>query len=228
MFLYYSAVFRFRELGGIPTTAGIGPVSPRLMSLYHRLPGPKNREERTVKRALCWGFTGFLAAAAGSMKYYALELRGGSRVFSLDPPVRKGRVLLFHGYPDGTYMSLAASEVEKVSSLEAEPPKSEKLAPGETIYVGDAVEGPGYELPPAPRQADVYVDSGYGYTDYYWGGGYVPPPRPPVPPPFVPSRIGPNGYPILAPPGTPGSVPPRIGANGYPILAPPPVAPRRP
>ena len=72
-----------------------------------------------------------------------------------------------------------------------------------------------------------YFDSSYGYGDYdYWGGGYVPPPRPgPVPP----SRIGPNGYPILAPPGTAGSVPPPIGPNGYPIISPPPpvVAPRR-
>jgi len=183
-----------------------------------------------VKRALCWGFTGFLAAAAslvGSMKYYALELRGGSRVFSLDPPIRKGRVLLFHRYPDGVFVSLVASEVEKVAPLEKEPETSEKLAPGETLYVGNAVEGPGFELP-APRQADGYAESGYGYTDYYWGGGYVPPPRPPRPPPFVPSRIGPNGYPILAPPGAPGSVPPPIGANGYPILAAQPQpAPRR-
>jgi hypothetical protein len=177
-----------------------------------------------VKRALCWGFTGFLAAAAslaGSMKYYALELRGGSRVFSLDPPVRKGRVLLFHRYPDGTYMSLAAYEVEKVETIEKEPETSEKLAPGQTLYIGNAVEGPLYEAPPAPRQTDVYVDSSYGYTNYYWGGSYSPPPRPPVPPPFVPSRIGPNGYPIIAPPGTPGSVPPPIGANGYPILTAP-------
>jgi hypothetical protein len=155
------------------------------------------------------------------MKYYALELRGGSRVFSLDPPVRKGRVLLFHRYPDGTYMSLAAYEVEKVETIEKEPETSEKLAPGQTLYIGNAVEGPLYEAPPAPRQTDVYVDSSYGYTNYYWGGSYFPPPRPPVPPPFVPSRIGPNGYPIIAPPGTPGSVPPPIGANGYPILTAP-------
>ena len=74
---------------------------------------------------------------------------------------------------------------------------------------------------PPPSYSDAYVDSGYyGYTDYY-GGGYFPPL--PGPSPRVPSRIGPNGYPIIAPPGSPGSVPPPIGANGYPILAPPPV-----
>lgn len=185
-----------------------------------------------MKRLVFWGLTGLLAATTsltGSMTYYVLELRGGSKVYSLDRPVPKGKVLVFHRYPDGVYLSLSAAEVERVSTLEAEPPSAEKLAPGSTLYVGPPVEGPGYEAPPGPPQyADTYVDSGYGYTDYYWGGGYVPP-RPPVPPPFVPPRIGPNGFPIIAPPGTPGSVPPRIGPNGYPILAPPPAvpAPRR-
>jgi hypothetical protein len=178
---------------------------------------------------------GVMAASvspAASGKYYAIELKGGSRVFSTDLPVRKGRVVLFHSYPDGTFMSLAASEVEKVAPLEAEPPRSsDKLAPGETLYVGNAVEGPGYEMPPPapPSYGASYVDPGYGYTGYGWGGGYYPPPNPPVPPPRVPSRIGPNGFPILAPPGTAGSVPPPIGANGYPILAPQsPPPPRRP
>jgi hypothetical protein len=181
-----------------------------------------------MKRLVFWGLSGLLAATAslaGSMTYYVLDLRGGSKVYSLDPPVRKGRVLLFHRYPDGVYVSLSAAEVEKVSTLEADPPPAEKLAPGATLYVGPALSGPNYEAPPAlPASSyDNYVDSGYyGYGDYDYGGGYFPPPRP-VPPPRVPSRIGPNGFPIIAPPGSPGSVPPPIGPNGYPILAPPPV-----
>ncbi len=186
-----------------------------------------------MKRLVLWGLFGLVAAAtslAGSMTYYVLDLQGGSKVYSVDPPVRKGRVLLFHRYPDGVYVSLSASEVEKVSTLEAEPPPAEKLAPGGTLYVGPALAGPNYEMPPAPpaSSSDTHFDSGdYGYGDYYDGGGYFPPLRP-LPPPRVPSRIGPNGYPILAPPGSPGSFPPRIGANGYPILSPPPVpAPRR-
>jgi hypothetical protein len=189
-----------------------------------------------VKSAFGWLLAGFLAttsATAATKTYYALEVRGGSRVFSLDLPVRKGRVMLFHRYPDGVYSSLPVAEVEKVSTLDVEPAPAEQLAPGETLYVGNAVEGPSYEMPPASQAPAAYAypdtyDYGYGYSGYYWGGGggYVPP-RPPGPVP--PSRIGPNGYPIIAPPGSPGSVPPRIGANGYPILAPaPPVpAPRR-
>ena len=186
-------------------------------------------------KRLLFAVPGLLILAAASLSatsnYYALELKGGSRVFSLDKPVQKGKLLLFHRYPDGVYLSMAASEVAQISTLEGEPKPAEKLAPGETVYVGPALHGPGYEGPvgtPPPTYASSYDgDYGYGYGDDYWGGGYVPSPRPPSHVP--PSRIGSNGYPILAPPGSPGSVQPPIGANGYPILSPPPVqvAPRR-
>jgi hypothetical protein len=176
------------------------------------------------------------AALAGPVKYYAIEVRGGSRIFSIDQPVQKGRLMLFHRYPDGIYMSLSASEVEKVASLEAAPPPAPgELAPGQTVYVGPALSGPSFQAPPSTGP-DVVVtapNSGYGYDygyyGYYGDGGYVPPLPPGPPAPRVPSRIGPNGFPILAPPGSPGSVPPPIGPNGFPILAPqPPVAsPRR-
>jgi hypothetical protein len=186
-----------------------------------------------MKSAAGLVFAGFLSASmAFSTTYYALEVRGGSRIYAADQPVRKGRVLLFHRYPDGVYMSLAASEVVGVVNL-LETPQTEGLAPGQELVVGPALEGPGFEVPPrvlqaAPPSDMVYTDSGYGYYGSYWGGGgYVPPPRPGPPPP--PSRIGPNGFPILAPPGSPGSTSPPIGPNGFPILAPPPApAPRRP
>ena len=172
-----------------------------------------------------------LATSEGdATTYYALEVGGGSRIYALDQPVRKGRVLLFHRYPDGIYMSLAASEVEKVILL-AEPPTQEGLAPGQSMFIGPALEGP-YAAPPpvVPNVAPsgMTMDSGYGYYGSYWGGGgYVPPSRPSLPPPFAPpSRIGPNGFPILAPPGSPGSTPQPIGPNGFPILSPQPPAPR--
>jgi len=167
-------------------------------------------------------------ATPGSMTYYALEIRGGSHLYAADKPVRKGKVVLFHRYPDGGFVSLPATEVVSMAPIEA-PPKpregEEKLAPGATVYVGPALEGPRYDLP-APVEAPPAFDSGYGYGFYdygygygYGGGGYVPP-RPGRPAP--PSNIGSNGFPIIAPPGTPGSVPNPIGANGYPILAPQP------
>jgi hypothetical protein len=174
------------------------------------------------------------AALAGPVKYYAIEVRGGSRILSVDLPARKGRVVLFHRYPDGIYMSLSASEVEKVSSLEAAPPPAPgELVPGQTVYVGPALSGPAFQAPPStgPDMVVTAPNSGYGYDyGYYGDGGYLPPLPPGPPAPRVPSRIGPNGFPILAPPGSPGSVPPPIGPNGFPILAPQPpvVSPRRP
>jgi hypothetical protein len=177
-----------------------------------------------MKRAASLAFAAIFAASAlPSMTYYALELRGGSRIFSLDAPVRKGRVLLFHRFPDRVYMSVSAAEVERVVASE-DAPKPEKLAPGQTVFIGPAVEGPRYEAPPSVTSPDMVVDGGsdYGYGGFYWGGYVLPPPRPPIPPVVVPSRIGPNGFPIIAPPGTPGSVPSRIGTNGYPILSPQP------
>ena len=169
----------------------------------------------------------FVFAHAGEIlsSYYALELRGGSRLFAADRPLKKGRVYLFHRYPDGAFLSLPAAEVASVVALHSAPPPVEgRLSPGDTVYVGGVLEGPRHDLPPAEAPAPPPVDYGYGYDYgyYYGGGGGYLPPRPPGPVP--PSRIGPNGFPIIAPPGSPGSVPNPIGSNGFPILAPSPVA----
>jgi hypothetical protein len=179
------------------------------------------------------------ASMATSTTYYALEIRGGSQVWAVDRPVQKGRVYVFHRFPDGVYTSIAAAEVEKVAP-QAEPPPTERpttgLSPGQALFVGPTLPGfAGSPAPPPAASDEVVVDPGYGSSDAYWGsgywgggGGWVP--RPPPPSPAGPTRIGPNGFPILAHPGTPGSVPPPIGSNGFPVLAPPPVAPqpRRP
>ena len=168
----------------------------------------------------------FAATTGASMPYYALELRGGSRIYALDEPVRKGRVVLFHRFPDGSYLSLASSEVTGVVALERPPvPQTEALAPGQELVLGPLsgpVEAPAAGVATGPPA--VYPDSGYGYSGSYWGGGGAGV-RPPVPPSVPPSRIGPNGFPILAAPGTPGSTSPPIGPNGFPILAPRPQAP---
>ena len=170
-----------------------------------------------------------------SMGYYVLELRGGSHIYATDLPIRKGRLTLFHRYPDGVYMSLSSSEVVKIETATEPPPAkaADKFAPGELRYVGGDLHGPGSDRPPAEHlapgsEAPAYSDNGYAgyYGDYYYGGGGgYSPPRPVPHPPAGGSNIGPNGFPIIAPPGSPGSVPPPIGANGFPIIAPqPPVA----
>lgn len=184
---------------------------------------------------LAVGMSGSTAPSTSST-YYALDVRGGSRILAADKPVRKGKMVLFHRYPDGAYVSLPADELVAVRTMDTPPANKEsdgrhELEPGGTLYVGGALEGPRHPMPPAPDMTVAPGDSAYGYDygysdyGYYGGGGYVRP-RPPAP--GVPSRIGPNGYPIIAPPGSPGSVPNPIGSNGYPILAPSPAAPAVP
>ena len=74
-----------------------------------------------------FGLAGLLASSLlASMPYYALELRDGSRVFAKDVPVRRGRVVMFHRYPDGVYVSLAAGDLQKVVTMEAAPEKNRK------------------------------------------------------------------------------------------------------
>src|SRR5262249_5191005 len=170
----------------------------------------------------------FCVSIGNSSSYYVLEVRGGSRIYAADRPVQKGRVYLFHRFPDGVYMSLPATEVERVATA-TEPPPPERLAPGQTLYVGPALPSNGFAPAPPPVRPAAPADtssfaSGYGYYgDYGGGGGGYVPPRPPGP--VSSTRIGPNGFPILAPPGSPGSTPPPIGPNGFPVLAPqPPVA----
>jgi hypothetical protein len=193
-----------------------------------------------VKRSTYLVFAGvFASSLLSSMTYYVLEMRGGSHVYATDAPVRKGRLTLFHRYPDGVYVSVASSELVKVETAQEPPPQqADKFAPGDVRYIGGLQHGPGRPAPEPAAAPDPnghpgyaeggYLDSSYGYGYGYGWGGNVPP-RPPSPPPAR-SNIGPNGFPIIAPPGSPGSVPPPIGSNGFPILAPqPPVAaPRRP
>ena len=160
-----------------------------------------------------------------SMTYYALRLRGGSQIYANDPPVRKGRVILFHRYPDGSYMSLSADEVESVVPVAAPPAKAaDRSSPYEAVFIGSAVEGPNHERSEPVRPFETVpsetLDFGsFGYSGYAFGG-YFPRPVPRNPPPMAPSRIAPNGFPILAPPGSPGSAPPRIGPNGFPVIGP--------
>ena len=138
-----------------------------------------------MKRAAGIVFAAILAASEGfATSYYALEIHGGSRIYATDKPVRKGRTVLFHRYPDGVYMSLAASEVAEVVSV-AEPPAPDGLAPGQSKYIGQATFGPYAEIQPAPLAPPPAMtmdySGDYGYYGSYWGGGGYVPPRPPGP-----------------------------------------------
>lgn len=174
-----------------------------------------------MRRALAALMAFGCAAAVWAGSLYVLELKGGARVFSLDRPMEKGRVLVFHRYPDGIFTSIPSDEVAKIATSAAAD-RTEKLAPGELMVLGKDIEGPVPENagpPPAPAAAPAsypMLDYDYGYYGYGYGyGGGHRPPRPhPSPRPLPPPLVGPNGY-----PGTP-QLP--IGSNGFPILFPSP------
>ena len=151
-------------------------------------------------------------------KIHRLEIAGGVQMLSLDRPVKSGRVYLFHRYPDGTYLSVPASDVLGIATTTPDAsPKSDS-----TVFLGPTGEGirrePSDRAAPEPRTDPAY-DAGY-YEDWCYGC-YSPAFPGPRPAPAPPSFVGPNGFPLL--PGSPSPLP--IGSNGYPILSPaPPVA----
>lgn len=160
--------------------------------------------------------------SAGSL--FVLELSGGARLFALDRPIEKGRVLVFHRHPDGVFTSIPAGEVARIAPASAAD-RTQKFAPGELMVLGRDVEGPTAEgsappsAPAAARSAYSMPDYGYGvYWGYSFGGGRRPPLLAPPPRSVSPPLVGPNGY-----PGTP-QLP--IGSNGFPIISPQPPQPR--
>lgn len=195
---------------------------------------------------LAFSIAGLTAAAT----IYRIELRGHSQLLSSDHPVQKGKVLLFHRYPDGVFLSVAAREVIRVVSLTTNS-KTKTLEPGETIALGPTGEGETTEAgrehgggtgSRAGRQGEEYRNpSGsfgpYGYSGFAFYGlagvPSTPAPRPlPAGPPSLapngfpanpsapPQVIGPNGFPTLAPPSSPAPKPQSTGPNGFPALAP--------
>lgn len=181
-----------------------------------------------MKGLLCAAIVALVARAGAALppgSLFVMELKGGAKVYALDHPLQKGRLLVFHRHPDGVYTSIAADEVDRVLAGAAEP-RSGKMQPGDLKSLGPMAEGPARDPNAPPPQApsyEPYVVDDYGAWGYGSSGGGRPP-RPPRPPgPVVtPLPIGPNGFPIIAPPGTPGATPPPIGSNGFPIISPPP------
>ncbi len=168
------------------------------------------------------------ASLAEAETIYQIELRGQAQVFSKDRPAQRGRVLVFHRYPDGLFVSVLEREVVRIEPA-AVSEKTETLRPGESIVLGPtggeassraAEPAEGTEAPPAAPSPYGVMNPGYfGYYGYYGGpprrGPFAPPRGVPAGPPLV----GPNGFPILAPPGSPGAAPPVIGPNGFPVLS---------
>lgn len=160
-----------------------------------------------------------LATPALPKTILKIELRGHALILAKDVPVLKGRLFLFHRYPDGLFMSVAAQEVVHTGE---EKPDEETVhfQPGETIVLGPTGEGRSEEVPSerngaaSQRFAPPYMGPGpygfYGYPGCCFGPR-VARSRPSSPAP--PALVGPNGFPLM-----PGVAPHEIGPNGFPIL----------
>lgn len=169
-----------------------------------------------MKRALAAVVVLGCAAALSAGSLYVLELKGGSRVFALDRPLEKGRVLVFHRHPDGVFTSIGSAEVLKIAPASAAD-RTAKFQPGDLMVLGHDVEGPVPEggsaavAPAAPSPTSAMPDdSSGGYGSYGYGYGYgsgvahrSSPPRS-----LPPALVGPNGF--------PGTRQLPIGSNGFP------------
>ncbi len=164
------------------------------------------------------------AKAVSAQTLRLIELRGNARILSADAPVRKGRVYLFHRYPDGVYMSIAAEDVLGIAVTTAPTVQGD----GGVVALGPTGEGQssGPSVPANSGSGAPSATYDQGYPGYYGDcfACWVPPVRPPHPGSPPPALVGPNGFPLL-----PGSPPPNpVGPNGFPILAPPPAPAPRP
>jgi len=91
-----------------------------------------------------------VAAPAPVRTIRQIELRGNSRILALDTPVRRGRLYLFHRYPDGVYMSVPAEDVLGIAStrVESTPPPPDTVVLGPT---GEGIPTNNQSPPAAPR-----------------------------------------------------------------------------
>jgi hypothetical protein len=93
-----------------------------------------------------------LAAGAAELMGYRIELAGGQQILARTPPVPHGTRLVFSRYPDGAFMSLKRSEVQRVITFPlAKTADVRKPRPGEIIVLGPTGErGAGSTASEAP------------------------------------------------------------------------------
>ncbi len=165
-------------------------------------------------------FAAFLAASfARGDRFWTLQLRGGAVVLSLDPPEERGPMLVFHRAPEGTFSSVRAESVERISIASGPARKARPSLEGQVLILGHDLDADeraelsrAESAPPLAPPEAPYDDVGYAYANSYGG-----PPRSGFPrPDRVTPLARPNGFPVV--PGAIGSQPLTVGPNGYPIL----------
>ncbi|MCA1582043.1 MAG: hypothetical protein LC796_11785 [Acidobacteria bacterium] len=168
------------------------------------------------------------ASFARGDRFWALQVRGGAVVLSLDPPEERGAMLVFHRAPEGTFSSLRADSVERISIASGPARKPRPSLEGQVLILGHDLDADerarlsrAQAAPPLPPPDGSSDDVGYAYAN-----AYGRPTRPAIPPDRVTPLARPNGFPVV--PGAIGSQPLTIGPNGFPILGPSPNRPPAP
>src|SRR5713226_7831564 len=119
-----------------------------------------------------------LTSLATAQTIYQIDLRGHMSLLSSDRAIQRGRLALFHRYPDGVFLSIPAEEIVRVVMASASP-TSKTLLPGEAIDVGPTGGGHRPELPTPEGSAGTAPASASGpygpMNSSYYGYGGSPP-----------------------------------------------------
>ncbi len=157
-----------------------------------------------MRRCLLLAFlTLCVTSLAPAQTIYEIELRGDARLLSKDRPVQRGRLALFHRYPDGLFTSIPEEEIVRIETTEVSA-KSKTLKPGETIELGPTGGSRAREASALPGATAATGLGSFGPMNqglYWFGRPRVFPPAsamqsaPGAPPAGVPSGPPPTGIP---------------------------------
>ncbi len=156
-----------------------------------------------MKRSLLISLLGLsLTSLATAQTIYQIDLHGHMSLLSNDRPIQRGRVTLFHRYPDGVFLSIPDDEIIRVVAASTRP-SSKTLLPGEAIDVGPTGGGHPPDLPTPERTAGTapasdsgpYAPMNSGYSGYGSSRPNGMGPRPDTV--AAPSVMGPNGFPTM-------------------------------
>jgi hypothetical protein len=103
-----------------------------------------------------------LSCLAAAQSVYSIDLWDHANYLSSDRPIERGRVVIFHRYPDGALLSIQKDEVARVARLPAGV-TNRALMPGEAIDVGPTAS---FE-----RQESASEQNGPTMPPPYPGGG---------------------------------------------------------
>ena len=111
---------------------------------------------------------GLIASVTEAQSVYEIELRDHATYLATDRPIERGRVVVFHRYPDGALLSIQKDEVARVARVPGGA-ANRALVPGEAIDVGLTANFERQETP-APEQNGATTPPAYTGGGGYGGG----------------------------------------------------------